>query len=137
MDIDIKKNMRITDIKTQFHAYFHYLKIEFFKGKHDKDSGSPRDMMLGNDTPMKDLLKDGKEGSVNFSEHTTVKEFEQKFMDKFNLNMQVFRKSGTIYLETTSTDSWTLEQQNREAELASTPGKIEPTKDQLDRDQWG
>ncbi len=48
------------------------------------------------------------------SEDQTVLEVEQFFKLHFNLNAQVFRKSGNNWLETTLTDSWTLKKQNQE-----------------------
>ncbi|MBK6949217.1 MAG: hypothetical protein IPH16_15200 [Haliscomenobacter sp.] len=43
----------------------------------------------------------------------TVREFEQAFYDTYGLNVQVFRRSGNIWIQTTATDSWTLAEQNR------------------------
>jgi hypothetical protein len=135
MQLDISNNLTIRDVKTQFHELFNYLKIEFFKGRHQKDLGSHRDMMFDNETVLKTMIKNGAEGHISFSGDISVKEFEQKFMSKFELNVQVFRKSGNVYLETTATDTWTLEQQNREGELASgrAPG---PEAADTDRDIW-
>ncbi|MDE3144966.1 MAG: hypothetical protein KGL19_12475, partial [Bacteroidota bacterium] len=47
----------------------------------------------------------------------TVSELEQKFNDIYGLSTQVFRKSGNIWLVTTVTDKWTLEEQNRQGEI--------------------
>ena len=46
----------------------------------------------------------------------TVNELEQRFSDVYGLGVQVFRKSGNVWLETTVTDGWTLEQQNKQGE---------------------
>jgi hypothetical protein len=46
----------------------------------------------------------------------TVEELEKSFLVKFGLNVQVFRKSGKSWLETTITDKWTLEKQNTQGE---------------------
>lgn len=45
----------------------------------------------------------------------TVSELEQHFADVYGLSVQVFRKSGEVWLETTTTDNWSLEKQNQEA----------------------
>jgi len=50
-----------------------------------------------------------------------VSEVEQLFQDVYGLSVQVFRKSGTIWLETTATDDWTLNKQNDEAKELSSP----------------
>jgi hypothetical protein len=43
-----------------------------------------------------------------------VSELENLFKRKYKLNIQVFRKSGNAWLETTVTDAWTLDKQNQE-----------------------
>jgi hypothetical protein len=43
-----------------------------------------------------------------------VSELENLFEDKFKLSVQVFRKSGKSWLETTFTDGWSLKKQNQE-----------------------
>ena len=49
-----------------------------------------------------------------------VNELEKIFKDRFNLAVQVFRKSGNLWLETTMTDNWTLQQQNNHGGEIST-----------------
>jgi hypothetical protein len=46
----------------------------------------------------------------------TVSNLEQKFRDVYGLSVQVFRRSGKAWLETTFTDGWTLEEQNSQGE---------------------
>ena len=42
----------------------------------------------------------------------SVTELETMFRENFGLYVQVFRRSGKLWLETTATDSWTLTVQN-------------------------
>ena len=37
---------------------------------------------------------------------------ESDFRDLFNLNIQIFRKSKDLWLQTSATDDWSLEKQN-------------------------
>lgn len=64
-------------------------------------------------------------GKIPFTNSTTVGEFEDMFFSKFGLCIQVFRKSGNVWLETNSTDDWTLEQQNEEGRSLAQQLKIE------------
>lgn len=66
------------------------------------------------DTKLKLLKKD--KAKVEILANMTVNELEQLFKTKFGLNIQIFRKSGNSWLETTVTDNWTLEKQNEEGE---------------------
>lgn len=42
----------------------------------------------------------------------TVKELENKCEEQFGILVQVYRKSGNVWLETSMTDNWTIKQQN-------------------------
>ena len=42
-------------------------------------------------------------------------ELEVVFEDVFGLHVQIFRKSGDIWLQTSSTDHWTLEHHQEKA----------------------
>lgn len=56
------------------------------------------------------------DGFITVTPKMTVAELEQEFGRIFGLSAQVFRKSGKMWIETTVTDKWTLEQQNSEGE---------------------
>jgi hypothetical protein len=47
----------------------------------------------------------------------TVSELEKSFTEIYGLYTQVFRKSGNIWLVTTITDNWTLNEQNQQGEI--------------------
>lgn len=49
----------------------------------------------------------------------TVHELESIFLNELGLYIQVFRKSGRVWLETTATDSWSLQKQNTEGQELS------------------
>jgi hypothetical protein len=40
---------------------------------------------------------------------------ENAFEEMYGLSVQVFRKSGNTWLQTTTSDSWTLNEQNQKA----------------------
>jgi hypothetical protein len=44
---------------------------------------------------------------------------EKVFQDNLGLYVQVFRKSGKVWLETTATDNWSLFKQNEEGQELS------------------
>jgi hypothetical protein len=63
-----------------------------------------------------------------------VGELEHAFNVKFGLSAQVFRKSGEIWLQTTTTDTWTLAKQN-EVAMEKTDANEDPIPDPLDRQE--
>ena len=56
----------------------------------------------------------------------TVAELEGKFRNEYGLEVQVSRKSGLLWLETTMTDNWSLEKQNEHGRDISLTPKVYP-----------
>jgi len=136
MHLHIAPNRLISDIQKDFNEVFSFLKIEFFKTR----SFSRSDFMAQQIIPSQRKIGDGQlaisDGVIEIAEKMKVKELEKIFKDQFNLAMQVFRKSGNIWLETTMTDDWTLQQQNDHGREISTvkitkdlPGDFDLTRD--------
>jgi hypothetical protein len=103
-------NLKISDIQKIFEKEFPYLKIEFFNKKHRSFEGSPKSQLIDKNMLLSKLTE--KSGRIEIYEDMTVNEVEKLFEEKFGLHVQIFRKSGKTYLETSVTDSWTLKKQN-------------------------
>ena len=125
MTIEISKNKTIAEVQDNFSQLYPFLKLDFYK----KSSGR-----LGSEIKQK-LVKtillnnagNGREGVMEITDPMTVGQLEKSFYDRFGMVVQVSRKSGTLWLETTMTDSWTLRQQNEHGRELSTPAtKILP-----------
>ncbi|MBK8847425.1 MAG: hypothetical protein IPO27_13110 [Bacteroidetes bacterium] len=114
MDILIDKSKKLIEIQAEFQKRFPFLKIEFYKKGHAQGEGSTKNSTLNTEQTI------GEVGGSNVTEvfkvHglMTVAELENAFGQTFRLSAQVFRKSGTLWLQTTATDSWTLAEQNKE-----------------------
>jgi hypothetical protein len=65
-----------------------------------------------------------KEATINIPSSITVHELEKLFQQDLGLYIQVFRKSGKVWLETTATDNWSLFKQNVEGQEWSERGKV-------------
>ncbi|MDP2175596.1 MAG: hypothetical protein Q8K70_06755 [Bacteroidota bacterium] len=135
MIINVSPDLQVRDLKKQFHENFKFLKIECFKKSHGFEQSSHKKDIYSNDIKLSDIMNPKLSEEVVFDENTTVFEFENGFK-KFGLNVQVFRKSGTVYIETSLTDSWTLAQQNSEGKMLSELVVNEPIEDQTDQDIW-
>lgn len=112
-------------IKADFHAMFPYLKLEFYRHAHgDHELSSKADQVV-TDARIEDVV--GKKIDVDFlvSPAMTVEEFESGFYGLTGLSVQVFRLSNGIWLQTSSTDSWTLEKQNGKGERSEVDYNIE------------
>ena len=119
----IDLNSRLSEIQKEFNTNFPFLKIEFFKVPHKIGQGLKKDLIINSNKLVKDCTTIKKGGVIEFTTVTPVSDLETKFFKDFKLSVQVFRKAGSVWLETTATDSWTLEQQNEEGAEFSTPSK--------------
>lgn len=100
----------LADIQQEFTAAFPYLKLEFFKHRHKAYAGSPKKDLLEPDEVIKMAVKASE--NIAIDEEMTVDMLEKLFLEKCGIAMQVFRKSGKLWLETSQTDDWTLKRQN-------------------------
>ena len=108
----ITQDMRIVDFQNAFNEKFPGLRIEFYKKKHDVNAGSLKEDQYENNVQLAQISTKGNLGDITVFPSMTVAELEQKFEDDFGLHVQVFRRSNTLWLQTSSTDDWTLETQN-------------------------
>lgn len=116
MKIKISDTTRISVVQEAFHENFPYLKIEFFSKPHQPGARGVKSTMKPAHATLGECSTLDINGEVNILPTMTVKELEQFFLNRYGLFVQVFRKSGNVWLETTVTDDWTLEQQNAQGE---------------------
>jgi hypothetical protein len=132
MFLHIAPHRLISDVQKEFNTWFPYLKLEFFRN----NSFTRRDLATQEIIPQNRKIAEGqtiiRDGDIEISEEMKVREIERIFKDKLNLTVQVFRKSGNLWLETTMTDNWTLHQQNNHGKEISTGKSPEDKTDEYD-----
>lgn len=111
----VNNQKSILQIQEEFGTRYPFLKLEFFKNSHNVFEGNARPEIIYK----KQLTHLHKVGEIIINDDMTVAELEQKFKEQFNLNVQVFRKHGNSWIETTVTDNWTLQKQNEEGKILS------------------
>jgi hypothetical protein len=119
MKITINDRRKIFEIQEEFNTMFPYLKLEFFTKRHKVGGASPKKLMKSSINTIGECRTIHNKGTLTITPMMTVCELEQSFVDRYGLAVQVFRKSGKVWLETTVTDGWTLEEQNRQGEELS------------------
>lgn len=133
--INVADTRKLEDLQADFNACFTFLKIEFFKSPHKIGEGSAKSLIYDKKRLVRDCRVRHVDGIIQIDENMTVNSLEEQFLKDFGLSVQVFRKSGNVWLETSATDSWSLRQQNDEgAELskemkADKSGNYEDSKD--------
>jgi hypothetical protein len=113
MNLFISADRLISETQRDFNTVYPFLKIEFFKNGN---------VWLHNHAAGKTVSSQKRIKDAGFSQHDPgelfihdlmkVSELEAMFGTRFGLAVQVFRRSGNIWLGTTMTDDWTLKQQN-------------------------
>jgi hypothetical protein len=116
MQIKINPSDTLLSVQKVFEQQYPFLKIEFFKGEHEVGELSADRTKIDVNATFDAITDAPADFSVNISPEITVAEFEQAFRALPNLSLQVYRKSGRVYLETATTDEWTLEEQNSKGE---------------------
>ena len=108
----ITDSKKLFDIKREFSEKFPYLKLEFYAKHHKEGEGSEAKLLIDGDETIGHVRATHIEGDLSIDGHLKVGNFERMFFEKYGLNVQVFRKSGSIWLQTIKTDEWTLTEQN-------------------------
>lgn len=114
--ITITPKETLEELKENFSEMFPNLKIEFFKHNHETGGGNAAsDLLTDLSSSLEKVSKVNHEFNISLDSHKKVSTLETELSD-LGVNIQVFRKSGNVWLQTTTTDHWTLAKQNQEAE---------------------
>lgn len=116
----------VQEIFDQFSAQFSYLRLEFYKREHLSNEGSKSFDQVSHHTTLGQLNPTLTETTFLIDPTMTVSEFEKMMSDIYQLNVQVFRKSADIWLQTTATDHWSLEKQNGKGHRSTEDYDIQP-----------
>lgn len=119
MDVMLNNSMNIATVQQLFNEQFPFLKIEFFERENKFNSNIAVKKHITNTTKkLCDFkLPQTEDYPIIIHPEMTVTELEKAFTKIYKLQTQVFRKSGNIWLETTITDGWTLEDQNSQGQI--------------------
>lgn len=116
MKIIINDERKISAIQEEFNHAFPYLKIEFFAKPNATAGAASKKQVKNISKIIGECRTIHNDGGITIIPSMTVIELEQRFSDVYGLTIQIFRQSGKVWLETTVTDGWTLEEQNNQGE---------------------
>lgn len=109
----ITDNTSIREVQQSFSEKFPYLRLVFYAHPHEPGHGSPKAEELPLDKRVGEVRSIHSEGDVQASPEHRVRDFERQLSEVYGLHAQVFRKSGSLWMQTSATDEWTLGEQNR------------------------
>ncbi len=112
MNINISREVLLSEIKKEFTNTYPYLKMDFKIPenkipKHSGNKGSVRELSVG------DILNNNPEGTITIEDDNSIKSIAQIFLDHFGIETMFYRKSGNLWLEIKLTNEWSLKQQNQ------------------------
>ena len=115
----IHNDTTIVDVQHLFTGLFPFLKIEFYKIE-----GTPGRLLEKTACISKKSLYDNLNSTpvdiiIDIRPKRSVLQVEKDFRKYFNISIKVFRKCRDLWIETSLTDDWSLERQNKEAALIS------------------
>jgi hypothetical protein len=119
MKIAINDRRKVFAIKESFAAAFPYLKLEFFAKPHQEGGKPSKKLVQHGSVTVGECRTVHDTGNITITENMTVADLEKRFVDIYGLGVQVFRKSGSVWLETSVTNDWTLREQNKQGENLS------------------
>ncbi len=105
-------NKTIAQVKSDFNDFFPGLTVAFYSTAHDAGAGSLDKEKINEDLALKDITSFSVNDYIEIDPEMSVEQLESSFQEKYNLSVQVFRKSKDLWLQTTVTDHWSLNRQN-------------------------
>ena len=116
MKLNISPTTTIAAIQEEFQDKYPHLSLRFFQKGHGEHKAT-HSKFLYNDTGLRlsAISPDLKQGEIDITPTVSTWSVEKTFEEKFGLHVQVFRQQGALWLETSTSDDWTLEKQNRVA----------------------
>jgi hypothetical protein len=122
MKIIIDDGAKLSEVQKEFSQHFPFLKLEFFNfDPFGFRNCSKENMITDTEKTIGDIRHVHRAGYISLNGHQKTNTIEEQFMENFGISVQVFRKSGNSWLETTTTDQWTLTEQNRKGEEMEPP----------------
>jgi hypothetical protein len=119
MIIEIDDTKTIEEVAKSFCQNFPFLKIEFYDEAHHWQEQSSRKHMLPHYKTIGEVRKRHNPGAMEIHNWQKAGTVEQQFRKLFDLNVQLFRQEGDMWVQTAGTDELTIEEQNEIGRNAS------------------
>lgn len=112
MELKLLRETTIKELKKQFNKYFPFLKLEAYFQFHGRKEGSASYKKIEDSVQLNEIKSLVKEGVFSFTGSMVVADFEQTLQGEFGLSVQLFRKAGSLWIQTMGTDNLSLQKQN-------------------------
>ncbi|HEY4799813.1 MAG TPA: hypothetical protein VII99_12105 [Bacteroidia bacterium] len=117
MQIIINDHRKLFAIQKEFSKLFPYLRLEFFAKPGREHAHASKKIMKHPSKTIGECRTLHNKGFITISPNMTVAGLEENFASVYGIEARVMQKSGSMFLETASTNNWTLGKQNEQGEL--------------------
>jgi molybdopterin converting factor small subunit len=107
--LQISPKDTIRSVQERFSSWYPYLRLNFFKRARKSHSSQ---ISFSPEVSMAEINNKFVDANYELEENTTVGMLEKSLFEISGLPVQVFRRSGNLWLETRLTDHLTLNQQD-------------------------
>ena len=118
MKLFIDKESKVDDVKKIFTSCYPFFKIELYKKPFANNFIAVKKEPLPATIRLNEFIRTADEIVIDISHNVTVAELESQF-NNIGFVTEVFRKSGNVWIASSLTDNWTLQQQNAEGKEIS------------------
>jgi len=123
MDLHIDTETKFNEVQSAFNKAYPFLKLEFFtKNNFKKNDPSARKSIPAR-KKLGDYTTSPFKTTIEINEEMTVAELEKILKELLLIDVQVYRRSENLWLQTTITDKWSLKKQNEHGMETSLPHK--------------
>jgi hypothetical protein len=118
MKLILSPDISLEQLSHQLTEKFHQLKLVFFTKGHDRFKGTNAKFIINDrEVLLKDCSDVHKEEELQLLPNMKTFELEDALEKRFGIHAQVFRKATRQWIETSTTDNRTLEEQNQQSEV--------------------
>ena len=110
--MQIHPNDSIQQLQDRFQAVFPLLQLRFYRAGHQlKEASAQRDEIVDSQRQLSSINPNLEACEIPVHPQTTAGTLEMEFARLLGLHVQVVRKAGKEWIQTTNTDEWALQRQ--------------------------
>lgn len=111
--LKLQSSDTIQEVQQKFRLHFSHLRPEFYKKLHHTDEGSPHKEQYLHNVTLGELMIPDHGLEISLDPAMPTGQFEQYLEQEFGLHIQIFRLQRGVWLQTTSSDHLSLQEQNQ------------------------
>jgi hypothetical protein len=119
LELHIDEQNAFQHIQHEFTAVYPFLKMDFFRSFSVAGKPAYKKERIYPGELIRRFVRKVNDGRVDIDGSTTVSQVVKSMESMLDLSVMILRRSGNVWIETSLTSDWTLEQQNREGEHIS------------------